>query len=147
MNAAKAMLAMLRMYGVTDVFGLPGETTLELYRAWEDFPDIAYHMCRDERSSVFMADGYAKATGRAGVCEGPSVGATHMIPGVAEAYLACVPMIVMTSDVALDTTKKNMLTGFDQTSVFQGVTKETFTVTKASEIPFLVRSAFMCATT
>ncbi|MDR3076911.1 MAG: thiamine pyrophosphate-binding protein [Synergistaceae bacterium] len=146
MNAAKAMLAMLRMYGVTDVFGLPGETTLELYRAWEDFPDIAYHMCRDERSSVFMADGYAKATGRVGVCEGPSVGATHMVPGVVEAYLACVPMIVITSDVALDTTKKNMLTGFDQTSVFQGVTKETFTVTKASEIPFLVRRAFRCAT-
>jgi acetolactate synthase-1/2/3 large subunit len=145
MNAAKATLTMLEMYGVTDVFGLPGETTLDLYRAWEDFPGISYHMCRDERSSVFMADGYAKATGRVGVCEGPSVGATHMIPGVAEAYMACVPMIVMTSDVQLDTTKRNMLTGFDQTSVFKGVTKETFTITKASEIPFVLRRAFRCA--
>jgi acetolactate synthase-1/2/3 large subunit len=102
-------------------------------------------MCRDERSSVFMADGYAKATGRVGVCEGPSVGATHMVPGVAEAFAACVPMIVFTSDVPLDTIKKNMLTGFDQTSIFQGITKETYTVTKGSEIPFLIRRAFRSA--
>jgi acetolactate synthase-1/2/3 large subunit len=137
---------MLRMYGVTDVFGLPGETTLSLYRAWEDFPEIAYHMCRDERSSVFMADGYAKATGKVGICEGPSVGATHMVPGVAEAHAACVPMLVFTSDVTLDTTKKNMLTGFDQTAIFQGITKETYTVTKGAEIPFLIRRAFRAAT-
>ncbi|GHV28055.1 acetolactate synthase [Synergistales bacterium] len=145
MKAAFALLNMLRLYEVTEVFGLPGETTLELYRAWEDFPDIAYRLCRDERSSVFMADGYAKATGKVGVCEGPSVGATHMIPGVAEACAACVPMIVITSDVELDTTKKNMLTGFDQTAIFQGVTKETFTITKPAEIPFIVRKAFRCA--
>jgi acetolactate synthase-1/2/3 large subunit len=137
---------MLKLYEVTDVFGLPGETTLCLYRAWEEFPEIAYRMCRDERSSVFMADGYAKATGKVGVCEGPSVGATHMVPGVAEARAACVPMLVFTSDVELDTTKKNMLTGFDQTSIFQGITKETYTVTKGAEIPFLIRRAFRSAT-
>jgi len=142
MNAARALLNMLKLYEVTDVFGLPGETTLSLYRAWEEFPGIAYRMCRDERSSVFMADGYAKATGKVGVCEGPSVGATHMVPGVAEAHAACVPMLVFTSDVALDTTKKNMLTGFDQTSIFQGITKETYTATKGAEIPFLIRRAF-----
>ena len=106
MNAAKALLEMLSLYGVTDVFGLPGETTLALYREWDAYPGIAYHMCRDERSSVFMADAYAKATGRVGICEGPSVGATHMIPGAAEAFAACVPILIFTSDVALDATKK-----------------------------------------
>jgi acetolactate synthase-1/2/3 large subunit len=146
MNAAKALLEMLKHYGVTDVFGLPGETTLAFYREWKDYPCIAYHMCRDERSSVFMADAYAKATGRVGVCEGPSVGATHMIPGAAEAFASCVPVLIITSDVALDTTKKNMLTGFNQTAVFQGVTKETYTVTKGAEIPFLIRRAFRSAT-
>jgi acetolactate synthase-1/2/3 large subunit len=137
---------MLSRYGVTDVFGLPGETTLALYREWDGYPGIAYHMCRDERSSVFMADAYAKATGKVGICEGPSVGATHMIPGVTEAFAACVPILIFTSDVALDTTKKNMLTGFDQTAIFQGVTKETYTVTKGAEIPFLIRRAFRSAT-
>jgi acetolactate synthase-1/2/3 large subunit len=146
MNAAKALLEMLSRYEVTDVFGLPGETTLALYREWDGYPGIAYHMCRDERSSVFMADAYAKATGKVGISEGPSVGATHMIPGAAEAFAACVPMLVFTSDVALDATKKNMLTGFDQTAIFQGVTKETYTVTKGSEIPFLIRRAFRSAT-
>jgi acetolactate synthase-1/2/3 large subunit len=146
MNAAKALLEMLKRYGVTDVFGLPGETTLAVYREWKDYQGIAYHMCRDERSSVFMADAYAKATGRAGVCEGPSVGATHMIPGAAEAFAACVPLLIFTSDVPLDATKKNMLTGFDQTAIFQGVTKETYTVTKGAEIPFLIRRAFRSAT-
>ena len=146
MNAAKALLEMLSRYKVTDVFGLPGETTLALYREWGVYPSIAYHMCRDERSSVFMADAYAKATGRVGICEGPSVGATHMIPGAAEAFAACVPILIFTSDVALDATKKNMLTGFDQTAIFQGVTKETYTVTKGTEIPFLIRRAFRSAT-
>jgi acetolactate synthase-1/2/3 large subunit len=140
------LLEMLSRYGVTDVFGLPGETTLALYRAWKDYPGIAYNMCRDERNSVFMADGYAKATGRVGICEGPSVGATHMIPGAAEAFAACVPMLIFTSDVALDTTKKNMLTGMNQTAIFQGITKETYTVTKGAEIPFLIRRGFRSAT-
>ena len=137
---------MLREYDVTDVFGLPGETTLDLYRAWDEFSDIAYHMCRDERNSVFMADGYAKATGKVGICEGPSVGATHMIPGVTEAHGACIPMLVFTSDVELHTTKKNMLTGFNQTAIFEGITKESYTVTKGIELPFLIRRAFRAAT-
>ena len=86
MKASKAVLAMLKAYNVTDVFGLPGETTLSLYEAWEEYPEIKYHLTRDERNSVFMADAYAKATGRVGICEGPSVGATHMVPGVVEAF-------------------------------------------------------------
>lgn len=146
MKTARALLMMLRGYGVTDVFGLPGETTLDLYRAWDEFSDIAYHMCRDERNSVFMADGYAKATGKVGICEGPSVGATHMVPGVTEAHGACIPMLVFTSDVELHTTKKNMLTGFNQTAIFEGITKESYTVTKGIELPFLIRRAFRAAT-
>jgi acetolactate synthase-1/2/3 large subunit len=146
MNAAKAILSVLEKYNVTDVFGLPGETTLALYKAWEEFPNIAYRMTRDERSAVFMADAFAKATGKVGICEGPSVGATHMVPGVTEAFCACIPIIVFTSDVALDTTKKNSLTAFDQTSIFKGIVKETHTVTKGSELPFVIRRAFRVAT-
>lgn len=146
MRAANALLAMLRRYEVTDVFGLPGETSLDLYDAWREFPEIAYHMCRDERNSVFMADGYAKATGKVGICEGPSVGSTHMVPGAAEALTACVPMLIFTSDVPLDMAKKNMLTACDQTAIFRGVTKESFTLTRGYELPFVVRRAFRLAT-
>lgn len=145
MKAARAVLEILRGYGVADVFGLPGETTLSLYREWEAFPEIKYHMCRDERNSVFMADAYAKASGRAGVCEGPSVGSTHMIPGLAEAFQSCVPVICLTSDIPLEFGTKNMLTGCDQTALFKSVTKDTYTVNTAAELPHLLRRAFRTA--
>ena len=147
MNASRALLEMLKGYGVEHVFGLPGETTLEWYREWHDYPEIRHVLARDERSSVFMADGYAKASFRPGVCEGPSVGATHMLPGIAEAYKASVPMVAFTSDIPLHLERRNMLTGIDQTALFMGVTKETITVTDASEIPNTVRRAFRLATT
>ena len=147
MKASKAVLAMLKAYNVTDVFGLPGETTLSLYEAWEEYPEIKYHLTRDERNSVFMADAYAKATGRVGVCEGPSVGATHMVPGVVEAFQSCVPLIVMTTDIDLKTGPKNMLTGFDQSALFKSIAKDSLTVTDASEIPHLFRRAFRTAAT
>ena len=69
-----------------------------------------------------------------------------MIPGVTEAHGACIPMLVFTSDVELHTTKKNMLTGFNQTAIFEGITKESYTVTKGIELPFLIRRAFRAAT-
>ena len=147
MNASKALMEMLKGYEVEHVFGLPGETTFNWYKAWHDYPEVRHVLARDERSAVFMADGYAKASFRPGVCEGPSVGATHMLPGIAEAYKASVPMVAFTSDIPLHLEKRNMLTGVDQTALFAGVTKETITVTEASEIPNTVRRAFRLATT
>jgi len=147
MKAGKVVLEMLKEYEVKHVFGLPGETTLPLYMEWYDFPDIVHVLVRDERSASFMADAYARVSFKPGVCEGPSVGATHIIPGVAEAYKASVPMIVFTSDIPLHFEKRNMLTGLDQASLYKGITKETITVTKASEIPYVIRRAFRVATT
>lgn len=147
MNASKALMEMLKGYEVSHVFGLPGETTLNWYKEWSDYPEIRHVLARDERSAVFMADGYAKVSFKPGLCEGPSVGSTHMLPGVAEAYKASVPMIVFTSDIPLHLEKRNMLTGVDQTALFAGVTKETITAFDASEIPNIVRRAFRLATT
>jgi acetolactate synthase-1/2/3 large subunit len=147
MKTGEAILSMLKAYGVTDVFGLPGETTLALYRAWDKFPEIKYHMCRDERNSVFMADAYAKSSGKVGICEGPSVGSPHMIPGMLEAMQSCVPLICFTSDIPLDGFTKNMLTGCDQTALFKGASKATFTANTPHEVPILIRRAFRMATT
>ncbi len=147
LNASRVVLEMLKGYNVNHVFGLPGETTLSLYREWHDFPEIKHVLARDERSAVFMADGYAKVSGKPGVCEGPSVGATHMLPGVAEAYKASIPMVVFTTDIPLHLEKRNMLTGIDQTALFRGVVKESLTVSDASEIPNIIRRAFRLATT
>lgn len=145
-KTSESLLEMLKRYGVEYVFGLPGETTLGLYHAWKGFEGVTHVMARDERSAVFMADGYARVSGRPGVCEGPSVGAAHMIPGVVEALKSAVPLIVMTSDIPLHMEKHNMLTGFDQTALFGAVTKETLTATRGDEIPFLIQRAFRVAT-
>jgi acetolactate synthase-1/2/3 large subunit len=147
LNASKALLEMLSLYEVEHVFGLPGETTLPLYKEWLDYPGIGHVMARDERSAAFMADGYARFSFKPGVCEAPSVGSTHVLPGVAEAYKGSLPMIVVTTDVPLHLEKRNMLTGLDQTSMFSGITKETFTLTDPSQVPHMMRRAFRVATT
>ncbi len=147
LNASKALLEMLSLYEVEHVFGLPGETTLPLYKEWLDYPEIRHVMARDERSAAFMADGYARFSFKPGVCEAPSVGSTHVLPGVAEAYKGSLPMIVFTTDVPLHLEKRNMLTGLDQTSMFSGITKETFTLTDPSQVPHMMRRAFRVATT
>lgn len=146
MKAARALLEMLHRYKVEYVFGLPGETTLGLYDEWKRFEGVTHVMARDERHAVFMADGYARTSGRPGVCEGPSVGATHMIPGVVEAIKSSIPMIVMTSDIPLYLEKHNMLTGFDQAALFSPFVKESLTAYRGDDIPFLVRRAFRVAT-
>ncbi|MGD0804874.1 MAG: thiamine pyrophosphate-binding protein [Candidatus Bathyarchaeia archaeon] len=146
MNASKALMELLKGYGVGEVFGLPGETTLPWYKEWSSIPEVKHVMMRDERSATFAADAFARFSYRPGVCEGPSVGATHMIPGVAEAYKASVPMLVFTSDIPLHYEKRNTLTGIDQTAMFVGITKESLTVTEASELPNIIRRAFRLAT-
>jgi len=147
MKGSELILKMLKLYEVKHVFGLPGETTLSLYVAWHDFPDIQHIMTRDERSACFMADAYARVSYRPGICESPSVGATHIVPAIVEALKGSVPLIAFTTDVPLHLERKNMLTGFDQTALFKGITKESMTVTRADEIPHVVRRAFRLATT
>jgi len=147
MNSSRVLLEMLKNYDVEHVFGLPGETTLPLYKEWLDYPEIKHVMARDERSSAFMADGYARFTNKPGVCEAPSVGSTHILPGVAEAYKASLPVVFMTSDIPLHLETRNMLTGLDQTSMYSGITKETYTITNPGQIPHTIRRAFRVATT
>lgn len=146
MRGARILLEMLREYGVKHVFGLPGETTLPLYVEWMGFPDIEHLMFRDERNACFAADGYSRVSFRPGVCESPSVGATHVIPAAVEAYKSSLPMIFITTDTPLYLERRNVLTGFDQTAIFSGVVKESLTVLRGEDIPFTVRRAFRVAT-
>ena len=106
-NASKVLLESLKKYDVEHVFGLPGETTLPLYKEWLAYPEIEHVLCRDERSSVFMADVYSRFSFKPGICEGPSVGSTHMMPGVAEAFKSSTPLIILTSDIPLHYEKRN----------------------------------------
>ena len=146
MTGAQIILEMLRLYGVKHVFGLPGETTIDLYDHWGEYPDIEYILTRDEKNAAFMAEAYAKVTGRPGVVDTPSPGVTHPAPGVAEAFVGSIPLIFFTTDVFPNDDKRNMLTGLDQTDFYSTICKESFILDRAEEIPFLMRRAFRVAT-
>lgn len=141
-NGGRLILEMLRLHGVRHVFGLPGETTLGLYREWSDFPDITHVLTHDERNAAFMAEAYAKATGMVGVSEAPSPGAAHPAPGVLESFKGSVPTICFTSDVPYNGDTRNMLSGFDQTALYKAITKESLIITKVRDIPHIIRRAF-----
>ncbi len=146
LNSAQIILKMLELHGVRHVFGLPGETTIGWYKEWRRSSDIEYILTRDERTASYAAEAYAKATGRPAVLEAPSPGVTHCSPGVAEAYLSSVPVIYFSSDIPINQDKKHGLTGIDQTALYASISKESFVLTNAAEIPFLMRRAFRVAT-
>ena len=100
MLGAEAVIASLEAEGVTTVFGYPGGQAIKLYDALYDSDQITHVLARHEQGAVHMADGYARATGRAGVAivtSGP--GATNTVTGIATAYMDSVPLVVITGQV------------------------------------------------
>jgi len=146
LNGAQIILKMLELHGVQHVFGLPGETTIGWYKHWKDNSNIEYVLTRDERTASYAAEAYAKITGRPCVLEAPSPGVTHCTPGITEAYLSSVPIIYFSSDIPINQDKKHGLTGIDQTALYDSICKESFVLTNAKDIPFMLRRAFRVAT-
>ena len=122
MTGARIVLQMLRLHEIKHVFGLPGETTLRFYKEWLKCPDITHILTHDERSAAFMAEAYAKVTGKVGVSEAPSPGGGHPVPGVIESFTGSVPTVCFTSDVPYNSDKRNMLSGFDQNRLYSAIT-------------------------
>ncbi len=147
MIGSDAILTMLKKYFVTHVFGLIGETSFPLYESWERYPEIKHILVRDERNAAIMADGYSRAGNKPGICEVPGVGASYILPGIIEAYKSGTPMIVLSSDISLSSEKKNYLTEYDKSSIFQQITKEFISVNNSRDIPRLIRRAFRISTT
>ena len=148
MNGSEAIVRTLQGLGVDVIFGLCGDTTLPLYEALYDIDHGMRHvLTRDERSASFMADAYARFSGRVGVCEGPSGGgATYILPGVAEANGSSAPLVCLTSDIDQADMGRGTLTELDQNSLFRPVTKATFSPSSAAEVSRILRDAFRAAT-
>ncbi len=102
-TAADALVRLLEAHGVDTVFGLCGDTTLPFYDAlYKGGQSIRHILTRDERHAGYMADGYARVTGRVGVCEGPSGGgATYILPGLVEANESSIPILGITTDISV----------------------------------------------
>jgi acetolactate synthase-1/2/3 large subunit len=148
MNTAQVLVEMLKEYGVTHIFGVPGDTTMALYDAlYAARGEITHIMARDERSAAFMADAYARLAYKPGITEAPSGGgATYVIPGVAEANGSSVPMIVFTSDVPVVDEGKGTLTAIDQQRLLEAATKWSAVVRRPQMLPDIIRRAFRAAT-
>lgn len=148
MNGAQALVEMLIRYDTKVVFGLPGDTSIDLYDALRAQASCITHvMARDERSAAFMADVYARLTGKPGICEGPSGGgATYMVPGVAEANGSSVALIALTTDNPLGYEAQEALTSLDQSRIYASITKWTALVKNGNVLPRFIRRAFRVAT-
>ena len=146
---AQILVEMLISYGVEVVFGVPGDTSLPLYDAFYNAsPKIRHVLARDERSAVFMADAYARLTHKPAVCECPSgAGALYSIPGIAEANASSIPVILLTSGVALAGENKGTITELDHHKLFEPVTKWSSFLKYTNKIPETLRRAFRIATT
>src|ERR1700757_4267120 len=100
LTGAEAVVEMLRAHGGDGVFGLGGDTSLPLYDAFFS-SKVRHILTRDERHAAYMADGYARVTGKVGVCEGPSGGgATYILPGLTEANESSVAVLGITTDIS-----------------------------------------------
>jgi acetolactate synthase-1/2/3 large subunit len=120
MDVAAKLVDELVDYGVKHVFGVPGGQTLPLYDAIEEHPgEITHVLVRDERSGVYAADGYARASGRIGVCDatvGP--GASNLVSGLVEAHSSSIPVLAIIADLPREWEHRRRLgsasQGFDQ---------------------------------
>jgi acetolactate synthase-1/2/3 large subunit len=144
MSGAEALVRMLQLFGVRHIFGLCGDTSLPFYDALYRLDHgITHILARDERSAAYMADGYARATGRVGVCEGPSGGgATYILPGVVEASESSIPVLAVTTDISVGGRGRYTLTELDQEALFRPLAKWSRVIDRAADIPKTVRAAF-----
>lgn len=139
---------MLQAHGVEIIFGLCGDTSLPLYDALARLDHgITHVLTRDERSAAYMADAYARVTGKVGVCEGPSGGgATYILPGVVEANESSIPILAITSDISVTSRGRFTLTELDQKALFAPLTKWNAVIDRAEDIPRTLRAAFSAMT-
>ena len=143
-SGGEAFVRMLQLHGVKHVFGLCGDTSLPFYDAMYRLDLGMQHvLTRDERSAAYMADGYARVSGRVGVCEGPSGGgATYILPGIVEANESSIPVLCFNSDISVAARGRYALTELDQQALFRPLTKWNKVLDTAAEIPRTLRTAF-----
>ena len=142
------MVESLKAEGVKHIFGLPGGAVLPLYDTLYDATEIEHILVRHEQGAAHAADGYARASGKAGVClttSGP--GATNLVTGILNAYMDSSPVIAMSGQVPSKVIGTDAFQEADMLSVMLPITKHNFIIRSVAEIPPTVKLAFRIATT
>ena len=145
MTGAKFMADTLKAYGVTHVFLVPA--ILRRALAEMDLIGIKRVITHGEKAAAYMADGYARASGKPGVCMAQSVGAANLAAGLQDAYLGLSPVIALTGHKRSDEQYKNAYQEIEHSRPFASVTKFSAVVDNAEQLPHLLRQAFREATT
>jgi len=146
LTGAEILWASLAGEGTTTVFGYPGGAILPIYDALRKFPTIHHVLVRHEQGASHMADGYARASGKVGVCMATSgPGATNLVTGLATAMLDSIPMVAITGQVSSKVLGSDAFQEVDITGITLPITKHNFLVTRAEDIAPAVREAFQIA--
>jgi len=147
MKASRVILEALKREGVDTIFGFPGGVLLPLYDALYDF-DIRHVLVRHEQGAGHAADGYARASGKVGVClatSGP--GATNLVTAIANAYMDSVPMVAITGQVSRHLIGLDSFQEADVTGITLPIVKHSYLVKQARDLPRIIREAFYIAGT
>jgi acetolactate synthase-1/2/3 large subunit len=149
MTGAEAVIRCLEAEGVEICWGIPGGAILPLYDAWARVEHTVKHvLVRHEQGAGHMAQGYARATGRVGVCIGTSgPGATNLVTPVADAFLDSTPLVVITGQVPTHLIGTDAFQEADTTGIFMPIVKHSYLVTDVRDIPRVFREAFHIAST
>jgi acetolactate synthase I/II/III large subunit len=146
LSGAQIVCETLLAEGVDTVFGYPGGAILPLYHALTGYDQLRHVLVRHEQNAAMAADGYARATGRVGVCiatSGP--GATNLVTGIANAYMDSVPMVAITGQVATTAVGKMAFQEVDTVGITRPVTKRSYFVRNVEELAATLREAFHVA--
>ncbi|WP_274649284.1 biosynthetic-type acetolactate synthase large subunit [Paenibacillus humicola] len=147
-TGSEMLLRSLVLEGVECVFGYPGGAVLYIYDAMHGFSDFHHLLTRHEQGAIHAADGYARASGKVGVCiatSGP--GATNLVTGIATAYMDSVPLVVITGNVATSLIGTDAFQEADITGITMPITKHSYLVRTAEDLPRIIHEAFHIANT
>jgi len=147
MTGARAIIECLYREGVDTIFGYPGGQVLPIYDALYD-SKIRHVLVRHEQSAAHAADGYARATGKVGVClatSGP--GATNLVTGIATAYMDSIPIVALTGQVPLSMIGNDAFQEANITGITLPITKHNYLLQDANDIPRIIKEAFHIAST
>lgn len=141
------IVEMLALHGVEHIFGFPGDSTLPIYASVKRHGRIQHVVARCQKCAAYMADAYARVTGKPGVCDAPGgIGSTLLPPALNEARNSSVPLVTVTARTSRGDEGKWSTSQCDQRAMLGALVKETITVEDASRIPEHLRNAFLAAT-
>ncbi len=147
LNGSEIVVECLKEQGVDTVFGYPGGTILNIYDAlYKHSGEIRHILTSHEQGAAHAADGYARATGKVGVCMATSgPGATNLVTGIATAYMDSIPLVAITANVALPMLGKDTFQEIDIAGVTMPITKHGYIVKSVEDLAPVIREAFHIA--